>query len=232
MSNIFPVITIDGFSATGKTTLAASLSRHLGWPILLSGMLYRYAAYALLQSPDGHQVAGGVSSKLVQELTGLQFVRSAAGEVMVVHEGEDLAALLRAEAVSQKASVLAKDTRFREQLLGVQRAYSSQQGLIAEGRDMASVVFPDAQLQIYLIADETVRANRRCNQLQNDGFCAKIQAVSQNIVKRDKNDEARTIASRRDNDQSLVIDTSALSEEEVFAMVVGDPRMSAVQGIT
>ena len=231
MSKTIPVITIDGFSATGKTTLASSLAQHLGWPILLSGMLYRYAAWAFLQMSKDALLAEGLPDKLVNELSALQFVCSEAGDVLVLHEGEDVAPLLRAEAVSQKASVLAKDKRLRAQLLVVQRAYRSQQGLIAEGRDMASVVFPDALLQIYLVADEQVRASRRCNQLQNDGFCAKIQSVSQNIIERDKNDEARTIASRRGSAHSLVIDTSALSEEEVFALVVGDPRISAIQGI-
>ncbi len=228
MSKIYPVITIDGFSATGKTTLAASLAQHLGWPILLSGMLYRYTAWSTLEMSNDTKTVEKMSGKLIRELSALQFVCSDEGVVMVIHEGRDVAPFLRAEAVSQKASELAKDLTLRAQLLEVQRAYSSAKGLIAEGRDMASVVFPDAQLQIYLVANESVRASRRCNQLQNDGFHAKIQSVSHNIIERDKKDEARTLASRRNNDQSLVIDTSALSEEEVFARVVGDPRMSAV----
>ena len=232
MSKVFPVITIDGFSATGKTTLASRLSRHLDWSILLSGMLYRYAAWSLLQLSEQWQRDGGVSDKLMQELASLQFVCADSGDVRVVHDGRDVSSMLRAEAVSQKASVIAKDLELRAQLLTVQRAYSTQNGLIAEGRDMASVVFPGAQLQVYLVADESVRASRRCNQLQNDGFCAKIQAVSENIVERDKNDETRTLASCRNNAQSLVIDTSDLSEEEVFALVVGDPRISAIQRIT
>jgi len=229
--DVYPVITIDGFSATGKTTLAALLSQRLGWPILLSGMLYRYCAWRVIESGvTSDAMPFLLSSKRLDDLAALDFSRTETGDVSVLADGRDITSALRAESVSLRASELAKDQRLRQALLKVQRDYSTSKGLIAEGRDMASTVFPHALLQVYLTAAAEVRSSRRHFQLQSEGFCAKIQAVSHDLLLRDKNDEARTLASRREMPCSLVIDTTDKSAQEVLALVLGDSRISAILG--
>jgi len=203
-----PVITIDGPSGSGKGTISRRLAEQLGWHYLDSGALYRLLACAAQR--DG--VALDAVDSLV-ELAGRihgEFQLSASGEEGVLLDGVPVTAALRTEHVGNAASVIAVLPPVRAALLAWQRRYREPPGLVADGRDMGTVVFPDAALKIFLTASPEVRARRRYNQLKNNGKESSLEAIVAEVRARDARDQSRAVSPLRPATDARLLDNSDL----------------------
>ena len=210
-----PVITIDGPAGSGKGSIAARLAQHLGWWILDSGVLYRALAWTVIHcqvSPDDH-------TALEQLLSQIQVDLSARGH-QVSWQGQDITHDLRSEACASMASYLGADPVVRKQLLSLQRQCRHAPGLIADGRDMGTVVFPDATVKIFLQADALERAMRRYKQLKQQGTNVTLHQVEKDLQVRDERDQNRSVAPLVPANDALQIDTTHLSIEEVVALIL------------
>ncbi|RTE65145.1 (d)CMP kinase [Amphritea opalescens] len=219
----FPVITVDGPSGSGKGTICSLLARELGWNLLDSGALYRLVGLAARH----HGVVLDDEDALVVLAAHLdvQFETSATqNEVTIILEGEEVTQTIRTEECGADASVIAAIGSVREALLERQRAFVSEPGLIADGRDMGTVVFPQAPLKVYLTASAEERANRRYNQLINKGVGASLQTILADIQVRDARDMNRAVAPLKPADDAITLDTTQLSIEAVLAAVLDQAR--------
>ncbi|WP_413111406.1 (d)CMP kinase [Thaumasiovibrio sp. DFM-14] len=212
MSSSAPVITVDGPSGAGKGTLCMLLADQLGMRLLDSGAIYRVLALAALH----HDVDITSEDALVPLAANLDVQFIAEGDlVKVILEGEDVSGTLRTEDVGNTASKIAALPRVREALLRRQRAFAGEPGLIADGRDMGTVVFPRAEVKIFLDASAEERAKRRMNQLQNKGLDVNLDALLSEIQERDYRDRNRAVAPLRPADDALVLDSTELNIEQV-----------------
>lgn len=207
-----PVITVDGPSGAGKGTLCKALAEALHWNLLDSGAIYRVLALAALH----HQVDIHSEEALVPLATHLdvRFVPED-GQLKVVLEGEDVSLAIRTEDVGNTASQTAAFPRVREALLRRQRAFREAPGLIADGRDMGTVVFPDAAVKIFLDASAEERAQRRMLQLQEKGFSVNFERLLSEIKERDDRDRNRAVAPLVPAPDALVLDSTEMSLDEV-----------------
>ena len=214
-----PVITIDGPTASGKGTIAQRVALALGWHVLDSGALYRLAAWAVLDrnadANDIDQVAL-LARRMDVTFAGPQTFMS----------GKDVTEMIRQEHVGDLASRLAPHPALREALLDRQRAFRENPGLVADGRDMGTVVFPDAPLKVFLTADVHARSARRCHQLRERGECPDEQAVFLDLQKRDERDMQRTVAPLKPADDANALDSSALTVEQTVEHVLELWRVS------
>jgi len=202
-----PVITIDGPSGSGKGTIARLLARELGYHFLDSGALYRLLAFAAEQ----RAIALDDEPSLVELAGKLDIVFPAdGGEDDVLLYGENIGSLIRTEAAGAGASRVAALPEVRTALLQRQRDFHSSPGLVADGRDMGTVVFPDAEVKIYLIASAEERARRRCKQLKEKGLDADYSAVVADIQARDERDMNRPVAPLKPAEDAESVDTSEL----------------------
>ncbi|QBR51173.1 (d)CMP kinase [Erwinia sp. QL-Z3] len=221
MTAIAPVITIDGPSGAGKGTLCKAMAEALQWHLLDSGAIYRVLALAALH----HQ--GDITSEeaLVPIAAHLdvRFV-STNGEMEVILEGEDVSGEIRTQDVSNTASKVAAFPRVREALLRRQRGFRDLPGLIADGRDMGTVVFPDAPVKIFLDASSEERAHRRMLQLQDKGFSVNFERLLSEIKERDDRDRNRAIAPLIPADDALVLDSTSMSIEQVIETALNYAR--------
>lgn len=218
-----PVITIDGPTASGKGTVAQRVARALGWAVLDSGALYRLAALAVLERGIDIDDQAAVAQAAVQ--LDIVFDRD-----RVLFEGRDVTSLIREEKIGDLASRLAGYPALREALLARQRAFQCFPGLVADGRDMGTVVFPDASLKIFLEADVAARAQRRCKQLKEKGFSAKLSSLLQDMRARDERDRERAVAPLVAATDAKMVDSSNLSIDETVQVVLGLWSGSGTQG--
>ncbi|AUX89256.1 (d)CMP kinase [Acinetobacter sp. ACNIH1] len=213
------IITIDGPSGSGKGTLAAKLAAHYHFHLLDSGALYRLLGLSL----HHHNLLDELDTKLaecVQIATNLdiQFVSTESG-VQVWLNGEDVSQTIRTERVGEYASKVAAIPELRTALVARQHAFVQAPGLVADGRDMATSIFPEAQAKIYLTASAESRAQRRVKQLQGMGLDVKINDILANIEARDKRDMERTVAPLKPAADAYIIDSSDLNIDEVFKLM-------------
>ena len=219
MKGTVPVITVDGPVGAGKGTVSHRVAERLGFHLLDSGAIYRVLALASLR----RGLAVGDREGLVGLARGLdvRFERSSGGEMLgVLFEGEEVGILIRDESCGQRASRLADDPALREVLLGRQRAFRRPPGLVADGRDMGTVVFPDASLKVYLTASVEERARRRHKQLVAKGFGVSLAHLLGEISQRDKRDQERPAAPLRPAEDAIVIDTTPHGAEAVVELVM------------
>ncbi|MDC9580264.1 (d)CMP kinase [Xenorhabdus sp. PR6a] len=213
MVAIAPVITVDGPSGAGKGTLCQALAEALDWQLLDSGAIYRVLALAAIH----HQVDIQSEDALVPLAANLdvRFVPEN-GKLRVILEGEDVSNEIRTETVGNTASQAATFPRVREALLRRQRAFRIAPGLIADGRDMGTIVFPDAPVKIFLDASAQERARRRMLQLQEKGFSVNFENLLSEIQERDFRDRNRAVAPLVPAQDALILDSTSMSIEEVI----------------
>ena len=209
---MIPVIAIDGPSASGKGTVAERVAGRLGFHYLDSGALYRVTALAARRAGLGLEDAGALGP-----LAAALPVRFEAGEIYL--EEQVVTEDIRSEACSRDASLVAAVPAVRAGLLLRQRAFRQPPGLVADGRDMGSVVFPDAALKVFLTASVPVRAERRYNQLMNKGIPANMQVLLRDIEARDARDASRAVAPLQQG-SALLLDTTHLTIEQAVARVL------------
>ena len=206
-----PVIAIDGPSASGKGTIAKRVAEALGFNYLESGALYRLVALVALRQGLEEERA------LASEAEDMDVVFS--GDEILL-EDQDVSNQIRHEEVGKRASEVARMPAVRQALLNRQRAFRQPPGLVADGRDMATVVFPDAALKIFLTARPEIRAERRYKQLIEKGISANLRALSRDLEERDARDANRALAPLIPAVDSQVLDSSALSIEQVADRIV------------
>ena len=215
MSDI-PVLTIDGPSGSGKGTLAQQMAEKLGWHYLDSGAIYRVLAQAALK----HQIDLTDETALASIAAQLdvQFVLKD-GQLQVVLEDEDVSLLIRSEQAGNAASKVAAFPAVRSALLQRQRDFCQPPGLVTDGRDMGTVVFPDAPYKVFLTASAEVRAERRYKQLKEKGIDSNLSDLVAEISERDERDTQREVAPLRPADDAVILDSTQLGIEAVLEKV-------------
>jgi len=213
-----PVIAIDGPSGSGKGTVCRIIAGRLGWHLLDSGALYRLTALA--GATRGLNPADEPGHAALAAQLDVAFGVNGAGEERVLLDGHDVTRDLRAETTGNMASVVAAMPSVRSALLGRQRAFAVPPGLVADGRDMGTVVFPSAGLKIFLTASAGERARRRYNQLKEKGLTANLAGLSQEILERDRRDSARSVAPLRPAADAVVIDSTGITVDDVVDRIL------------
>lgn len=208
-----PVITIDGPTASGKGTVSHLVAKHLGWHVLDSGALYRLTALACLR-----QAVDATHQDHVARLARQLNVRFNQGQCLL--DGENVTDALREEQVGLLASQVATYEPVRTALLARQRDFQQPPGLVADGRDMGTVVFPSSPLKIYLVADAQSRAERRYKQLIDKGISANLSELLADLQARDLRDTTRSIAPLKPAKDAITLDSSHLTIEETVNQVL------------
>ena len=221
MISQIPVVTIDGPSGAGKGTVAALLAAKLGWKFLDSGALYRLLAFAAVN--HGVDLTNEEALKVLAAHLDVQFDTAESGQGMrIVLEGEDVTEAIRNEVVGAGASQVAALPAVREALLQRQKAFREAPGLVADGRDMGTVVFPDATLKIFLTASAEERARRRYLQLKAKGDDVNLASLLDEIRARDERDTQRAVAPLKPADDAIQLDSTALSIEQVLGQILSE----------
>jgi cytidylate kinase len=213
-----PVIAIDGPSGSGKGTIARRVARALDWHLLDSGALYRLVA--LQAHKEGQMHASEESLAAIAAGLDARFDSDEAGEERVWLGDSEVSAELRTEECGRLASHVAALPMVREALLGLQRGFRTAPGLVADGRDMGTAVFPDARLKVFLTATAGERAKRRYKQLKDKGIDVSLPALSRDIEDRDRRDSERSVAPLRPAEDARLLDSSNLTIDEVTQTVL------------
>ncbi|WOJ94870.1 (d)CMP kinase [Congregibacter variabilis] len=217
-----PVITVDGPGGAGKGTLSYSLARELGWHMLDSGALYRVTALAALRSAT--EISDELAVARIARSLKLSFIPAAEGLTQVLLDGEDISAAIRTESCGAAASKVAAMGEVRAALLERQRQMAIAPGLVADGRDMGTVVFPAAPLKIFLTASAEARAERRYLQLMEKGESVTLARLLETIEERDSRDRNRVESPLVPADDALVIDSTGISASAVLDTVLREAR--------
>ena len=213
-----PIVTIDGPSGSGKGTISRAIARQLGWHLLDSGALYRLVALA--------GSAAGLAGEDVSAHADLARRMDAAfsvgpdGSERITLAGRDVTTAIRSEEAGQGASRVAAWPAVRRALLERQRAFAAPPGLVADGRDMGTVIFPDATQKIYLTASAEARAQRRYKQLIEKGFSANMEDLVKDLTERDARDAARAAAPLKPAPEAYILDTSEMGIEQAVQTVL------------
>ena len=211
-----PVITIDGPSGAGKGAIAYNLSALFGWNLLNSGYIYRATAFLVKKK----RISISEESRVLEIVRGAKIeFRLCSSGTKVICEEEDITHIISDEYHGGLASKIAINKKIRDELVGKQRGFVKFPGLVAEGRDMGTVIFPNAQLKMFITAGVEERARRRCNQLKEMGITVKIPQLIDEILVRDERDRNRLESPLLPHSDSVLIDTTCLSVEEVIGLV-------------
>ena len=213
MSAAIPIITIDGPTASGKGTVAQRVASALGWGVLDSGALYRLTALAVQQQaidPENEAAVAKAGATLDVQFRSNQILLG----------GQDVSEVIRQEHVGNLASRLAPNPKLRAALLSRQRAFRLAPGLVADGRDMGTIVFPDAQVKIFLIADVQARAQRRAKQLIEKGISANLEDLLADMRARDARDTQRSVAPLVAAKDAHVVDSSTLTIDQTVQSIL------------
>jgi CMP/dCMP kinase len=215
-NNLPPVITIDGPSSSGKGTISYLLAKRLGWHFLDSGVLYRTLALIALQQ----KIELTSAEELAKLASNLQVELITETQLKIIYNNKDITNLIRSEECSSGASKVAVIAEVRQALLPVQRSFRREPGLVTDGRDMGTIVFPDAKLKIFLTASLEERAKRRFQQLQAQGIHVTLHEISEQLMLRDRRDKGRQAAPLVQPEGSRLIDTTELGIDEVLEQLV------------
>jgi len=214
-----PVVTLDGPGGAGKGTISYLLARELGWHLLDSGAMYRVLALAALN--HGLSLEDEKSLGQLAEVLDVEFRPAADSPVCEVFlEGQNVSNDIRTEAAGNNASIVAALPAVRAGLLARQKAFQSEPGLIADGRDMGTVVFPLAPVKIFLTASAEERASRRYKQLKEKGFDVSLRDLLYEIKERDDRDANRSVSPLKPADDAILLDSTELAIEKVFEQVL------------
>lgn len=215
MSDI-PVLTIDGPSGSGKGTIAQMIARDLGWHYLDSGAIYRVLAQAALK--HNIELDDEIALTDLAQTLDVSFT-VAVGELKVMLEGQDVSLLIRSETAGNAASRVAALPPVRAALLQRQRDFRTMPGLVTDGRDMGTVVFPDAPFKVFLTASAEERAQRRYKQLKQKGIESNLSDLIAEIFERDRRDSERKVAPLRPAEGALILDSTELGIDAVYEQV-------------
>ena len=205
---MLPIITIDGPSGSGKGTIAKKISSQLGWNYLDSGLIYRVYAFTHLRNID-----------FLHEFQNFTFVLNENLEQVIFKE-ENISSQLRGQELTKLTSTLSKNLNVRKKLYKIQRSFLKKPGLVAEGRDMASVLFPESKIKIFLTAKLETRVERRANQLRNSGQKVNISELRNEIIFRDKSDSERENSPLEISKDSVVIQNDSETVEDTAVKII------------
>ena len=226
VERVTPIVTIDGPSGSGKGTISRILAQRLGWRLLDSGALYRLTALGGAQANlAADDEAGHAAFALKMQV---EFGADAAGGERISLNGVDVTAAVRAETTGQGASRVAAWPAVRSALLQRQQRFATTPGLVADGRDMGTVIFPAANLKVFLTASAEERARRRYNQLKDKESAVSLAALSREIAERDLRDSTRSVAPLKPASDAHVIDSTGLAASEVVDRVW---RLGQISGL-
>jgi len=231
MSREQPVVAIDGPAGAGKSTVTQRVAAALGYCVVDTGALYRTVALVAERAGvdfDDAERVGGLAEALVAR-DAVKLEGDVRGSSRVVLDGEDVSGSIRTPSLSQGASKVSAQPRVRAALLELQRGAGRSGGVVLEGRDIGTVVFPDAEAKVFLTASVDERARRRFEQLTSAGVEAELEAVKREVMERDQRDSTRPIAPLRKAPDALVVDSSVLSIDQVVARIVAHVQAIAAK---
>ncbi len=224
-----PVITIDGPSGSGKGTIAGLLAKQLGWNLLDSGALYRLLAFAAVN--HGVKRDNEAALTMLAAHLDVQFIAAANGQPQrIILEGDDVSQAIRTEEVAAGASEVAALPAVRDALLQRQRAFQEAPGLVADGRDMGTVVFPDSPLKVFLTASAEERARRRYLQLKGKVDGVSLSSLLDEIRARDERDTQRAVAPLKPAADAIQLDSTELSIEQVLERIMSEIALRDIAG--